>query len=258
MKILSLNTWGNRLHQPLIEFIGKHSDADVFCFQEVWSSRSNKQQILDKGQVTNSLQEIASLLPEHIVYYSPFEDEGLAYDGSDPEDTAFGNAIFVMKKYSPECLCEEFVFLEKNSMKGIDARKLGRNIQHAKLKLGQRSLQLFNFHGLWNGGPKTDTSERLEQSGRVLKFMDKFSGPKILIGDYNLLPDTESFRMLSNGMTDLVAKYRIISTRSRHYDRSKPQFADYALLTKDLEVADFKVFPDEVSDHLALYIEIHE
>ena len=33
-------------------------------------------------------------------------------------------------------------------------------------------------------------------------------------------------------------------------------FADYIFVSKDIKVKDFKVLPDEVSDHLALSIEI--
>ena len=55
-------------------------------------------------------------------------------------------------------------------------------------------------------------------------------------------------------MRNLIAEFGITSTRSSLY--TKPlRFADYMFVSNGIEVKDFKVLPDEVSDHLALYLE---
>jgi endonuclease/exonuclease/phosphatase family metal-dependent hydrolase len=57
------------------------------------------------------------------------------------------------------------------------------------------------------------------------------------------------------GLINLIKKYNITSTRTSIY--TKPdKYADYVLVSPNIEVIDFKVLPDEVSDHAPLYLEI--
>lgn len=256
MRIISLNTWGARVPVPYFNFIRKHaSDTDVFCLQEVWSSRKNLSKQLISGQTVNQLQQTAALLADFVPVYCSFETNVNNYDGSDPKDSAFGVAIFVKTRHELLAASECFVFLARNSMVGQDARTLGRNVQHVQLGVNGKILNLFNFHGLWNGNGKTDTPQRLEQSKRVVEFLSKFASPKILIGDFNLLPDTESLGILKSGMRDLIEENSITNTRSSYYTKDV-KFADYALVTPDVKVSKFTVMPDEVSDHLPLMLDI--
>ena len=112
-----------------------------------------------------------------------------------------------------------------------------------------------NFHGLWNGGGKGDSEDRLLQSGRIIEFMKTLSDPYLICGDFNLLPDTESLKKLEDfGLRNLIKEYGIVSTRTSFYKKEN-KFADYALINEGVEVKDFKVLPDEVSDHSPLYLD---
>jgi endonuclease/exonuclease/phosphatase family metal-dependent hydrolase len=56
------------------------------------------------------------------------------------------------------------------------------------------------------------------------------------------------------GCIDLIKKYGITSTRTSLY--LKPiKFADYVFVSKGIDVIDFKVLPDEVSDHAPLLLD---
>lgn len=112
------------------------------------------------------------------------------------------------------------------------------------------------MHGLWNGKGKTDTAERILQSQEIKSFMDSVDGEKVLCGDFNLLPGTESVKILEDGMKNLIKEYDVGSTRTSLY--TKPEkHADYIFTSPDLNVVDFKVLPNEVSDHSALYLEFN-
>jgi endonuclease/exonuclease/phosphatase (EEP) superfamily protein YafD len=112
-----------------------------------------------------------------------------------------------------------------------------------------------HLHGLWNGQGKGDSPDRLLQSDNIVHFLQSLDGPHIFCGDLNLLPDTESLKKLeAAGMRNLIKEFGITSTRSSLY--TKPlRFADYMFVSGGIKVKDFKVLPDEVSDHLALYLE---
>ena len=55
-------------------------------------------------------------------------------------------------------------------------------------------------------------------------------------------------------MRNLIADYHVTSTRSQLYKKDI-KFADYILTSPGIKVKDFKVLPDEVSDHLALELD---
>jgi endonuclease/exonuclease/phosphatase family metal-dependent hydrolase len=110
-----------------------------------------------------------------------------------------------------------------------------------------------NLHGLWNGKGKTDCPERIEQSQKVKAFLETVSGAKILCGDFNLLPHTQSLALLEQDMRNLVKAYRITSTRSQFYERPD-RFADYVLTSPEVQVKHFCVLDENVSDHLPLLL----
>ena len=58
----------------------------------------------------------------------------------------------------------------------------------------------------------------------------------------------------ATGMRNLIKEYNITSTRTSFY--KKPvRFADFVFVSKDIKVNDFKVLPDEVSDHAPLFLD---
>ncbi len=112
-----------------------------------------------------------------------------------------------------------------------------------------------NVHGLWTGRGKTDTPERILQSQVIRTFMDTIDTPMIVCGDFNLRPDTESLGMIALGMTDLIKTSGAQSTRTSYYKKEE-KFADYILVSPNIAVKQFAVWPDKVSDHSPLFLEI--
>jgi endonuclease/exonuclease/phosphatase family metal-dependent hydrolase len=164
--------------------------------------------------------------------------------------------MLIRKEYSVSIEADLFVYKQKGYVSEEDAGNHARNIQYATIKTTNGPITIINFHGLWNGKGKTDTNDRIQQSKNILEFTKKLTGEYILCGDFNLLPDTESIKLFeSAGLRNLIKEHNISSTRTSFY--TKPEkHADYAFVTNGIEVTDFKVLPDEVSDHAPLLIEI--
>jgi len=69
------------------------------------------------------------------------------------------------------------------------------------------------------------------------------------------LPENRSLNMFEDfGMKNLIKEFNIPSTRSSHYKKPE-RFADYTFVSKDIKVNQFRVLSDEVSDHLAMYLD---
>lgn len=251
MRLITLNTWGGTTFEPLMEFIRREAQGtDIFCFQEIFHTESDKV-IIGRSAHANLHTELSAILTDHVPYFATSQD-GLEPGGTPAEyHLQFGLAMFVRKGIEVLTSGDTFVHRELNACIDNDLRTQGRNAQHLELRHAGNDYAVINFHGLWNGQGKSDTEDRLEQSRRLRACVDGLSGKKILCGDFNLLPDTESLRIAGEGMRDLITEYGVTSTRSSLYE--KPiKLADYIFVSPDVTVDDFNVLPDEVSDHLAL------
>lgn len=240
MKLVTLNTWGGRVHKPLLKFLSENKDIDIFCFQEIYHNATKEVVGSDyHDDALNLHNDISDILLNHLGYFRPSFGE------------SYGLSIFVKKEIQVIGEGDLLIYEVQNYITGGNHP---RNLHWVEINKDGESLTVINVHGLWNGNGKTDTPDRLEQSRRIKDFMDSIKGKKILCGDFNLLPDTESVKLLESGMKNLVKEYGVTSTRSALY--TKPiKFADYIFVSKDIEVKDFKVLLDEVSDHLPLLVE---
>lgn len=185
LKFISLNIWGGRLKNNLLDFLDRNHDIDLFCFQEVFNTKKQLIRPAIKNSVNDIFEIISDQLPDHKGYYCVEQDD---------EE---GVAMFV-----------------------------------------RRSIL-----------------DRLEQSKKVTAFLRNISSSKILMGDFNLLPNTQSIKILEKNMDNLIKKYHITGTRSSLYEKPE-KYADYIFVSPEIKVVDFKVLPDIVSDHLALYLTI--
>lgn len=244
MKAISLNTWGGRAgHKELLDFFRKHKDVDIFCLQEIWEGGEHEAPRWGGNIDTAMLSNIGAVLDEHKYFFGPHHEDH------------YGLALFIKNNLKIIEEGEVFVFKEKEDrFEEFDANH-ARNIQYITIESSKGLRTIINFHGLWNGQSKDDTDERLTQSDNIARFLKNISHHHVLMGDFNLLPETKSLKMLEDlGMRNLIKEFGITSTRSSHY--KKPiRFADYTLVSKDIKVNDFQILPDEVSDHLAMYID---
>jgi exonuclease III len=258
MKLLSLNIWGGRVHQPLIELIKKYNnEIDVFCFQEFFDSPTGK--FANNGIKTDIYTEVSKILKDYVGFFAP---TFTGYDTDEKVDysLSFGQATFVKK--SLDLVSEETVFVYGKydhaptvHIEGIkDGLDLPRNIHLVKLRSNNKDVLIGNLHGYWIPGKKIDTPQSIVQMQKVKEIIAGFKGPKILCGDFNLRPDTKSIKMLEEEMKNLIIQYKITNTRSNLHARTE-KFADYILISNQIKVHDFKVINEDVSDHLPLYLD---
>jgi endonuclease/exonuclease/phosphatase family metal-dependent hydrolase len=241
MKLVTLNIWGGRVAAPFMQFLKDNSNSvDIFCFQEVFNDYKDSDEQTNQFN-THVFSDIQSVLPNHIGHF------GSAQYGE-------GTAIFVNKKFSIEKTDNIFVFRWHNSLEQGKPETLGRNLQYIQINSSGKSYGVATTHGLWNGKGKTDTDDRIEQSNKIKDFISSIKVPFILCGDFNLLPNTKSITIIEQNLENLVKKYNVKSTRTSFY-KKPDKYADYIFTSPEINVVDFKVLPDEVSDHSPLYIE---
>ena len=242
MKLISLNIWGGHIQEPLLEFIATHRDVDILCFQEVYHDAKERISTEERLYCLTIFSEIQKRLPEHVGLFRPVVNG------------VYGIAMFVKK--SIDILNEGEVIIHDNPPYSGRVPTHSRNLQWVECLANDRTYTIINIHGLWNGQGKSDSPERIAQSQIIKRFCDSVTTPKILCGDFNLRPETESIKILEEGMTNLVKDYNIQSTRTSLYPRIQQEsFADYILTSADITVHHFEVMKHEVSDHAPLLLE---
>lgn len=263
MILETLNIWGGKIFDPLLQHLDREKDmVDIFCFQEVYHTTAKDKSIMRMQEKKNakvffntmpSRVDVYEGIQKHLNNFTPYFSPAQEFEEFGHK-VYYGLAIFVRNTIHVEKSGEIFVYRERNSWIENNHASLGRNLQYIQLTLSEKSLLIANFHGIWTGGGKEDTRERINQSKKVKEFLNNFKGAKILCGDFNLLPETESIKVLENEMRNLIKEYAITSTRSHFYEKSN-KFADYILVSPDIMVKDFRVLEDVVSDHLPLHVD---
>lgn len=249
MKLISLNIWGGKISGPLSAFIKKRAvDTDLFCFQEVLKGGDGQ---TSRGETKGCYELIGNLLADYQGYFAAYGDGGYYSESLKNADFQYGVACFVKKNLKQSFAGDTVLYDAGTAWSDYD----GKLAAGAALAVKVMDCEIVNVHGLWQSNQKQDSDARLEQSKRIIDLANKTTGRKIICGDFNLRPDAKSLEMIENlPARNLIKEYGIQSTRSAHYDKDM-KFADYVLISPEVEVINFNVLPDEVSDHLAMNLE---
>lgn len=258
MKLLSLNTWGGRAYEPLIEYIAQKSKGvDVFCFQEVFSNYEGRLSIHEYR--ANLLQELEKILPEFQWFFCSNIDR-MDMNGEVDFNLQFGLATFY-KKTCQILSKGEVSIVKLPRPKDLNKQDTPQNLLFIEINKDGKTYLLVNTHTLAYPGSKRDTPARLEQSQKIIEFLNTKKGAKILCGDFNLEPDTKSIRLIEDsGMRNLIKEYNIKDTRGpinhKLYEGiSKQRFADYVFVDGDIKALDFQCPYVAISDHLPMILE---
>lgn len=265
MRLVSINAWGGNILEPLLDYL-ETTRPDIVLLQEVTSAVDPSPERLsfkghgwDLPQAADLHAMVANVLPEHQAMFAPAM-QGELFDNDDRAyRSRFGLASFVHRDFAIVGQVQDFV----HGAYRPDAwgePPVPRNMHALRLHdaTSGRAFVVGHLHGLRDLAGKHDTPARFEQARRVLDIIALLRRPgeaAIFGGDLNLLPESESFAIWRKaGFTDLVTSRGFTDTRTELYQKSQ-RFADYLLVSPQVEVDAFEV-PAEpvVSDHRPLVL----
>ena len=272
MKLISLNLWGGIVGELLMLWLKEQSnDTDIFCFQEVFDAPNPPHKIGQNKVHFQLKKELSQLLPDFNIFY---REHNFGLNMLDVVDFSLssGLAIMIRKSFKDKFFDDEgdvMIAGAKYHRNPFLDRPSDRNLQYLRLKINDKILNILNYHGIWiKGAGKDDNEFRIEQSAKIIKFVQELGGETILVGDFNLEPDTESVGMIENVLpNNLIKSNNITSTRSSLYEsifeikvgdqtikNNGSKFADYAFVSDSVIVKSFEVPNLQISDHLPLII----
>ncbi len=123
-----------------------------------------------------------------------------------------------------------------------------------ELKNGEK-IRIINYHGIWTK-EKIGNKETLNACRKINDLAKEVNYPVIIVGDFNLFPDTQSMRVFKD-FQSLVDVYNIKTTRpsSNELSSLKRNIVDYIFVSSGIKVTSFKVLDSDVSDHLPLILD---
>ncbi|MGJ3242090.1 MAG: endonuclease/exonuclease/phosphatase family protein [Opitutales bacterium] len=262
MNLLCLNCWGGTLHDRLLPYLAS-TTADVLCLQEIVHTPVSDKAILVYrdgdhvlDQQANLFQEIQDALPDFTGTFCPAA-QGVLWDGDVAVPSQWGLATFVRKALPVVSQHQGFVH-KAFSPHGYGDHPRSRSAHAIRVfdYAQDRFVSIAHMHGLRDLQGKGDTPARRRQAERFLALLDSVAEAgdlRILCGDFNVRPDSETLALLGRaGFTELVTTRTNRGTRNSFYKKAE-RHADYLLVDQPDRVNRFDVvFDPEVSDHCPL------
>jgi len=260
LRIVSLNLWGGLAVGPLLDWVRQQAPrTDLFCFQEALAAQESLR--LECRFHTTLYRDLAEALPEFVGAFDPVVTWPEPTEDGRQIEVPFGLATFARRSLPISARRAAWIVDHQDHLDAVPGlHKIVRWLQVTELTIPSGALLVGNYHGIARPGSKLDSDERLEQSRGIRRVLDAHDGPVALVGDFNLLPETESVRLLEHSLRNLVIELGIPTTRSRlnpYFGTPQEQpYADYAFVSPELHVTDFAVPDVEISDHLPLVLDL--
>lgn len=117
-------------------------------------------------------------------------------------------------------------------------------------------LQVITVHGIWTQD-KTGDARTMAECEYIVVAAKRSNLPTIIAGDFNVLPNTESIKVMNNNFRNLNREYDVQITRPDFTDEVEQGggMVDYIFVNEKVEVNSFKVINTAISDHLPLILD---
>ena len=243
MKIVQLNIWMGKIEGQLERFF-QNTDADVICMQEVINSEDAT---LHVSRLWFETSRIIKAAGENFPYHAYFPNWSTRIvDGT----LQMGN--FVISRIPIKET--DSVFIHGQYTENIVLVQTPSNNSAVNIVKLENGLTVVNHHGFWRKDPMgdEDSIKAFKNVGDVVKPLAE-EGPLVMCGDLNIIHESPAFRYL-DFLRDLTYENKVETTLSGMKFNGKVP-CDHILVNDGIEVKDFKVLPDIVSDHLALEAE---
>lgn len=249
---MQLNLWMGRLLRQALPVIEREK-PDILCLQEVFSCPDHVVKYPDK--LFNGVELIRDL-GFAFTYFSP-----VCVFRIDEASAAYGNAILSRLPIKKSETIDVNGGIAQGTLKPLPTSN-HRNAQYASIEYASgKFLSLLNHHAYWEpDGMGSQTN--VEKMQRVRDFAAEKPHPLILCGDLNVIPASPAMRVWDNMLEDLTASYQVATTLSSLSKANQKGFigdtnvaCDHILVSPGIQVRDFRVLPDIISDHLGLVLD---
>ena len=254
ISVLQANIYANTYKETLFPYLQKN-DFDILCFQEITGPNAKFGNI---NSSEDNYDELKELLDEKYTSVLQITERFT----NDP-NTYFANAIFYKKNFVLKNKHE--VFMNKRSTPfAADSKayeKLSRALLDIELEKNGKIFHVLTTHFAW-GGTLYEKPHQTEQGRIMLEYIKSVEEPFIFTGDFNLDPQQPTIKALGNYARNLVVENGITNTLNPRIHSAKHMFpkggaVDFVFVSRDIEVTQFTIVEEDISDHFALSTQLN-
>jgi endonuclease/exonuclease/phosphatase family metal-dependent hydrolase len=240
MKLIQLNIWEGKLLKEVLAFIDEEK-PDILCLQEVFSCKGK---IPFPDLMFNSLELIQEHTGFEYSFFSPIftsvysevpADLGIAIISRFPIQNQ--QAIFTNGVYNPN-------FTDASYFPNT------RILQTCSVGVGEKLFNLANHQGHREVDPLGNEIS-MEKMKIVKTTLEKLPFPLVFAGDLNVKSESPAMRVFDGFLNDLTAEHHVTSTLSQ-LGKVTNVACDHILVSDNVQVNEFRVAEELVSDHKAL------
>lgn len=241
--------------QEVIDFLLKQN-PDIICLQEVGFAHEES-----VFETFNTRKKIDHTLLEKYPY-SYFSPLWLANGFTKVKFGGFleqGNYIlskFEIKQSSTDFYHKKYERVLDWKTVNFRTEDHARALQTVELICNDKTLRIMNIHGIWTPDKMGD-ERTITQSKFILEKIAEKDVPIILVGDFNLLPESKSMKIIDKEMRNVIDENDVKSTRPEFDDDldKGEQVVDYIFVNDKIICKKFEVINTNISDHLPLILE---
>ena len=250
MKLLNLNIYMKiDNNEKIIQYINENS-FDIVTFQE--SMRALDDSVFPMYNSSNIIKN--NILYKNSFFGPLYVSDKFIKNGIVTRD--FGGFVEqgneLITNYKIVSATNHFIHNDYGLFINTDNFRVndhGRAFTDVLLDLDGELLQIINIHGIWNENKLGDLRTINQINSLLLKVRDDI--PSIVVGDFNLLPNSLSISIVNRRMKNLIEEYNIKNTRYG----TENMICDYVFVNNKIKVNDFRVVDSDISDHLPIILD---
>jgi len=238
----------------------KENQCDILAFQEALEAKNDQAFAMYRSK--NDIDDQLSGEYPYSAFAPIWGAEEITKDGATHRD--FGGFVeqgsLILSKYQIRDYQNQFYYSNYDKP-GFDATNFekddhARSIQNVVFDIGGKAMRVINVHGIWNEG-KVGDDRTLKQCQFIVDKALEGDLPVIIVGDFNLLPSSESIELMNKHFRNLVVENGIKSTRPV-FDDGRDNggiVCDYIFVNDKISVGMFEVVENDISDHMPLILD---
>jgi endonuclease/exonuclease/phosphatase family metal-dependent hydrolase len=254
IKLLQLNINSDNYWDTLVSYLTSH-DFDILQFQEVTGKDTICYTSINSKR--DGFEELTRL------FHDKYKGElAIAQRYTSSPHSYMGNATFYRKDFSLIKRQEVTLFHEQEYFPSDykTGETSGRNLLHLTLEVEKKQISFLTTHFAW-GWDHIEKPHQTRQGEIIINYLQTVAAPFIFSGDFNLTPEQPVIQKLDKLARNLTAENKITNTLNPKNHRAKILFpkglaVDYIFISKDLQVKNFAVVDEGLSDHFGLTVEI--
>ncbi len=258
MKLINLNVWIKIDNSKEIWEFLKKQNPDIIAFQEIL--RHFDEKVFEKYKSKEIIEKNIWKDFKYSFFWPVWLTEKMFMNNKIYLD--FGGFVEqwnqFISKYPIEKASNEFFYWNyelKYDWTDFVENDHSRAILVSYLNIEWKKLKIINIHWTYSKD-KLDSERSFLQCKKVLEIAKREELPTIIVGDFNLFPETKSIKIIEKEFKNLITEYNIKTTRPDFKDHLDVwnNVVDYIFVNEKIKVNNFEVIDTDISDHLPLIL----